>query len=156
MKTTVVIVFICLLVLQTNAQGNRQVTNQTPSQTLNAPNVGSLIARLTTNISPSAFTPEFLKNKKGWEEKAKTVNDPKGASWLLKSLESGLKSSALKAEWVNAKGPWLNAVNSLKTVKDATQPLQALAANMDSSNFEPQWENNKNDWNTALSAIHNQ
>lgn len=153
MKTKLMLTLICGL-LFTGLHAQMGLTkNSTTNLVTSDAGIGNLIAQFTDNISSSAFTPEFLKNKKGWLEKATMTNDAKGAAWLLKSLQGGLNNSAFAATWAAKKDQWLAATSSIKTVKDAAGQLNSLSSNINPSMLSSTWNNVKPGWSSAVNSM---
>lgn len=139
MKTTILFAMLAAFVsLEINAQDINTTTNQISSakstgihaMSATPTGLGSMIANFSGKISPAAFTPDFLKNKKGWTEKANATNDPKGAGFLLKTLEAGLKSTAFQNAWAAEKPKWEAKASTIKSPRDVEEALKGLGAGL--------------------------
>jgi len=115
--------------------------------------IGSLISKLTDNISPSSFTDAFAKNKPEFTTKANSASTPSAASGLLQSLAGGLKPSSFTSGWAATKTKWMAAAKSATTQKQVASLLGQLASNINPNNFKGEWAKVRPLWEAGVKKL---
>ena len=147
--------------IQQDAQKSATQTKTNVTQTANTTaataktNVGTLISQFAGQISPTALTDEFNKNKSSFQTQAKATSatDVKASSGLLQKLEGGIKSSAFDAGWAKVKDKWLTSTKAATTTKQVAGALKTLSENVNPKFLGTGWDKVKPSFNAALDKV---
>lgn len=116
-------------------------------------NPGSLISTLTNNISDTAFTDSFKKNKGSFLSSISSVKDAAGAGKALQTLQGGLLPSAMIKGWASIKDKWIKDAGTASTLKSFAGSAGILESNISDKFFKSSWIKAHPAWEAGLKAL---
>ncbi len=135
--------------VQTKSNATQTVAK---AETTAKPALGSLISQFSGQISPTALTDDFNKNKSSFETQAKSTpaTDVKANAGLLQKLQGGLKSTAFTSGWAAIKDKWQAGVKGATSTKQLAGYAKTLTENVNPKFLGSNWEKIKPTLTSAL------
>jgi len=164
MKKSILIILAILVVCAVQAQlpklpskadmtkAQQSVKSETAGVTDQA-NPGGLISTLTNNISDTAFTDSFKKNKSGFLSSLSNVKDASSAGKALQTLQGGLLPSAMSKGWATIRDKWIKDAGTASTLKSFAGSAGTLESNISDKFFKSSWVKAHPAWEAGLKAL---